>query len=423
VTDLGGRRVRPGSTRSRVAVAGIGVLVAGVLLGGCSQNTSITPPSSHSGDDTARADRAQQTVASLVTALTAHDTQAAGSLGIGAGRALLGAAAENVRAIGISDLAMRFVEDNGADPADVAAYGSDAWGATIEVTYRIAPWDGQATTVDVPAVFVPGTSGQDIAAFGGTDGRTPLWLQGPVTPLRSGRALVLLRAGSASTYLALVRQALIDVAKVLPSWKGSLVLEVPATEQELDEALDATQQEYADIAAVTASVDGSLLRGSPVHVFLNPRVFGGLGPRGAQVVVSHESTHVAMGATFSTMPTWLLEGFADYVALAHAGIPVGTAAGQILARIRKQGAPDHLPSAAELDPTANGLGATYEEAWLATRFIARMYGEAALVAFYRRVDAGLALPAAFQRVLGTSEDAFVTAWRNDLRALAAGRPG
>ena len=125
-----------------------------------------------------------------------------------------------------------------------------------------------------------------------------------------------------------------------------------------------------------------------MRVFVNPTVFGRLKERGAQVVMSHETTHVATDAPFATMPTWLLEGFADFVALDDAGVPVDLAAGQILARIRKEGLPDGLPSTQELDPTANGLGATYEEAWLACRFLAQEYGTAALVRFYRTVNDG-----------------------------------
>jgi hypothetical protein len=219
--------------------------------------------------------------------------------------------------------------------------------------------------------------------------------------------------------LDLARQALDDVGKVLPGWRGKLVMEVPGSEDQLEQALGAPAGRYANIAAVTTSVDGSLVPGSPVHVFLNPKVFDGLGPRGAQVVVSHESTHVATDATFAEMPTWLLEGFADYVALAHARIPVATAASQILARIRKDGPPDHLPTATELDPAAPGLGATYEEAWLAARFIAQEYGEARLVTFYRKVSGGEAVERAFKGTLGTTEDAFVARWRADLRDLAA----
>jgi hypothetical protein len=231
------------------------------------------------------------------------------------------------------------------------------------------------------------------------------------------------RGDDGAHVLGLARQALADVGKVLPAWDGKLVVEVPDSEEQLDQALAAPDGRYDNIAAVTTSVDGSLVPGSPVHVFLNPKVFDGLGPRGAQVVVSHETTHVATDATFAELPTWLLEGFADYVALAHAGIPVSTAASQILARIRTDGPPDHLPTAEELDPSAPGLGATYEEAWLAARFIARQYGEPRLVRFYEKVGGGEPVKQAFAEVLGTTETAFVERWRADLRKLAGGVEG
>lgn len=398
-------------------------VVLATLLTGCSSDTSITPPSAVATDSNARISQAQSTVLALQAALRDHDVAAAQRLGSGSTNGVLAAAVQNVAALGLSDIAMRFVDDTAIGPDDLARFGPAAWRGTVEVTYRLSAWETSSTRVQTPVIFVPDTGGQRIVAIGGSDGRTPLWLRGPVQVRSAGRALVLVRAGSAARYVDMARQALRDVGRVLPSWKGRLVLEVPGSEQELDEALNAAQTQYSNIAAVTAAVDGSLAPGSPVHVFLNPRVFDALGPRGSQVVVSHESTHVATGATFSTMPTWLLEGFADYVALAHAGIPVRTAASQILARIRQHGAPHQLPTTAELDPTATGLGATYEEAWLANRFISELHGEAKLVAFYRAVNGGTDVPTAFRQVLGTTEAAFVRRWRADLTALAGGQPG
>jgi hypothetical protein len=331
----------------------------------------------------------------------------------------------NVKLLGLDQLGLRFVDDQSVlSASDRDRYGPDAWAGTAELAYRLAGWDQQATRLETRFVFVRSGTRDLIAGVGGGDDRTPLWVAGPVTADRAGRALVL-AAGEKDQqhYVDLAKQALVDVGKVLPGWSGRLVLEVPASEDQLDAALAAPKEQYANIAAVTTTVDGSLAPGSPVHVFLNPRVFDGLGPRGAQVVVSHETTHVATNAAFANIPTWLLEGFADYVALDHAGIPVGTAASQILARIRKDGPPDHLPTSAELDPTANGLGATYEEAWLAARFVASEYGEDKLVAFYRAVGGGVQVEAAFRTVLGTTESAFVERWRADLRHLADGVAG
>jgi len=135
--------------------------------------------------------------------------------------------------------------------------------------------------------------------------------------------------------------------------------------------------------------------------------------------MSHEATHVATGATFVSMPTWLLEGFADYVALRGTGISVQTAASQILARVRRDGPPDGLPTRADLAPTATGLGATYEEAWLACRFLGERFGNARMVGFYDAVSGGEPVARSFRTVLGTTQAEFVAAWRADTTALAA----
>jgi hypothetical protein len=242
---------------------------------------------------------------------------------------------------------------------------------------------------------------------------------GRLRVVRTPRTLVLAADGrQAARFSAMAQHAVSDVDRVLTSWRGMLVVEVPATEQRMDQMLHAPQTQYANIAAVTTTVTGTVVRGTPVHVFINPRIFATLKPKGAQVVLSHETTHVATKAAFADMPTWLLEGFADYVALDHAGVGVHVAARQILARIRQSGLPHHLPTARELSPTANGLGATYEEAWLACRFLGERYGEQRLVRFYNAVDGGQTTAQAFRSVLHTSQDAFVKAWRGDLRQLA-----
>ncbi len=213
-------------------------------------------------------------------------------------------------------------------------------------------------------------------------------------------------------------RAVTQVRRTLPTWRGPLVVEVPGTRQQLDRALDASDGTYDDIAGITTTEDGSLTPGAPVRVYLNPDVFEKLERRGAQVVMSHEATHVATGATFVDVPTWLLEGFADFVALRGTGIGVGTAAAQILARVRRDGPPDGLPTRADLSPTATGLGATYEEAWLACRFLGEEHGAAGVVRFYEAVSAGEPVARAFRTVLGTTQAAFVARWRADTAALA-----
>jgi hypothetical protein len=401
------------------------LLVVLAALTGCSRNESVAPPRPAGDSSSGHEASAQPALTNLVGALESGDADKVTTLGSADARPVLQAVAANVATLHLTDLGLRYVDDQDAlSASDRDRFGPNAWAATAELTYRIADWDAQPTRLETRVVFTPSGDRELIAGLGGgDDDRTPIWLTGPVTRLSAGRALVITTATNGSRYLRLASQALVDVRKVLPEWRGRLVVEAPSSETQLDQALAASQEQYANIAAVTTTVDGSLVPGSPVHVFLNPRVFDALGPRGSQVVLSHETTHVATNATFAELPTWLLEGFADYVALAHAHIPVRTAASQILARIRKDGAPDHLPSASELDPTAPGLGATYEEAWLATRFIAREYGEDKLVRFYRRVSSGEDVADAFRRILGTSQSAFEKRWHADLEDLAGGLAG
>ncbi len=195
------------------------------------------------------------------------------------------------------------------------------------------------------------------------------------------------------------------------------MVEVPASKDQLHRLLDAQPNAYDSIAAVTATVDGSLSPSSPVHILVNPEVFANLGEEGSQIVMSHEATHVAVNAATSNMPLWLLEGFADYVALARNDLPVSVTASQILAEVRKSGPPRTLPGADEFDPANKLLGTSYEAAWLACRLLAETYGEDRLIAFYESVDAGASTEEAFTE-LGTTEQAFTRQWRDYLRELA-----
>ena len=48
---------------------------------------------------------------------------------------------------------------------------------------------------------------------------------------------------------------------------------------------------------------------------------------------------MATGAAVSSSPTWLLEGFADYVALADVDLPVSLSASQILGEVSARAGP------------------------------------------------------------------------------------
>ena len=384
------------------------------LAAGCSSTTSITPPkptAMNAGQQGAYSQDALDAFASAL--MDAHATGATD-----AERTALAAG----HRMAVRSVTLQYIDTVALTSSDIARFGPSAWAAEVSASYRL-PFDPGPTEMTIAMVFQRIGASTRIVAIGGHGDRSALWLDGP-TAIAIGSRLVVIDATSRSlaAYVGLGQFALNAVAKVLPDWHGTLVIEVPTDQAQLDDVLQTPSAQLTDIAAVTTTADGTLTNGSPIHVFANPDVFDTMTTLGARVVMSHESTHVATDGPLTTMPTWMLEGFADFVALDHAGIPVQTAAHQIIARMASQGIPTHLPTPEDLAPTAGGLGATYEEAWLAWRYLGLTYGEPKAVAFYDAVKDGASLSKAFAAVLGTSEAAFVQGWRADLRQLVSERP-
>jgi hypothetical protein len=315
----------------------------------------------------------------------------------------------------VADFSLRYVDTSGAVTAD------GAWSADVASTWRFAGFDERLERVDIEVRFVPVDGRLRIAGIRGGDRRSPLWLSGPLQVRRSAHSMVLIdgSAARADAMAALARRAVPQVQRVLPGWPGRLVVEVPASQRGLDAVLGASAGQYAGIAAVTTTVDGSRARLAPSHVFVNPRVFVPLRPRGAQVVITHEATHVATHASTSPAPIWLVEGFADYVALSSQRLPVSTTAARIIALVRGAGAPAHLPGRAEFAPGSPHLEARYESAWLACRLLADDGGTRALVDFYDAVDAGADVGPELRRTFGFGPVAFTRQWRTLLSHLPA----
>ncbi len=328
----------------------------------------------------------------------------------------------NVRRLGIQDLSLRYVdEDEGRLTADQErSFGDRAWVGDVQLGWRLGGFDAHDSRMEVALTFVETNNGAAFVSARGDFGKAaPLWMLDDLAVRRTSHSLVATGQGDhPARFSRLADQAVTDVRKVLPGWRGRLVVEVPGDEQELSRTLGSEQGTYGGIAAVTTTVDGSLSADAPVHIFVNPRVFDPLGSRGSQIVMSHEATHVATGAAISSMPTWLLEGFADYVALAHVDLPVSVTASQILAEVRKDGPPSRLPGKTEFDPQNKALGSSYEAAWLACRLLGEKYGEKKLIAFYRASDRDGSTTAPFQTLFGTDQRTFTRSWKGYLRQLA-----
>ena len=421
---------------SRLWVAGLVlcVLAGIVFLALRDTGTEITPPGNNrpptSNGVTTREDLAGELLNRLAADLadgTRREVVRLAAPGNRDAARSVAAILDNVRALGIKNLSFRYVDEDGGrlSTAENQALGGKAWVADVQVGWRISEFEKAPSQMEVSFTFVQTPEGVVFVSAGDQSAgdeadAAPLWLLTKLAVEESRRALVMTAdASQLEQFAGLADRAVADVKQVLPDWRGRLVVEVPGSQDQLNHLLGTKPDTYDAIAAVTSTVDGSLSPSSPAHIFVNPNVFNGLGQTGSQIVISHEATHVATDAATSSMDMWLLEGFADYVALAHVNLPVSVTASQILGQVRRDGPPSHLPSGREFDPSNKALGASYESAWLACRFIAERYGERQLIALYNQVDTGQPIEQALKQVLDTNQKMLTGDWQNYLRQLAS----
>lgn len=323
--------------------------------------------------------------------------------------------ATNAASLDLRDVTARYVDQVGTVSRD------GSWSGVVEMTWRFRGFDRAPARADVVVSFTRDGDALAITGFGasgGSEGRVPLWLRGELAVARSDSHLVLVDGTQreANDVAERVARGITVVTKVLPEWSSPVVVEVPASASDLDETLGAAPGTYAGIAAVTAGVGTDTGTDAPVHVFVNPEVTDGLRRAGAQVVMSHELVHVATDAVRRPVEPWLLEGFADYVALRDTRLPDRVTLGRAIEAARSDGVPDALPTAADFDTGARDLQARYEEAWLACRIIAERLGERGLVQVYENASRGVAVTDELT-ASGLSMNALILAWREALTGL------
>ncbi|MDZ5663818.1 hypothetical protein SFC79_18725 [Nocardioides sp. S-58] len=337
-----------------------------------------------------------------------------------AAEALLAGIAANARSLDLRAVGARHVDQVGTVGAD------GAWTGTVELTWRVGALDPSPSRAEVAVRFVPAGDGLAIGGFGphgaAADGRLPLWLRDELAVARARDVLVMLdgdRPQARAEARAVARRVVRGIGvveRVLPGRTGPVVVEVPSSAADLEEALGARPGTYAGTAAVTAAPGTSMDDDAPVHVFLNPEITSMLGRAGAQAVMSHELVHLVTDAARTPVEPWLLEGFADHVAL-RAVLPDRTTLRRLLAEVRRDGAPRALPTAADFDAPGGALQASYEAAWLACRIIAERLGEQALVEVYDGAARGVPVERALARA-GLPLAELTAAWRGELTALA-----
>jgi hypothetical protein len=301
----------------------------------------------------------------------------------------------------------------------------------VRLTYQVAGTTSETEREQYLTVVPRG--GRWLLA-GDTDGEAAdlstdrdLWDLGPVR-VRQGRSAVVVADRRAVDRASLTRltseadRAVTDVDRVWRAdWSRRPLVLVPHTQQDMATLLDDDGKGLGQIAAVTTgSVAEGLTRGD--RVVINPATFTNLGPAGRRIVLGHEMTHLATRATsVQSVPIWLSEGFADYVAYDPLSEPTGVVAADLFEQVRDGDAPRHLPDDAAFDAGQGDIAAAYEGAWLACRMIAQQWGEPALVRFYADMadSAGPGWPEEAASSLGVTERRLERRWRSYVVQLAA----
>ncbi|MEU6488096.1 hypothetical protein [Streptomyces sp. NPDC046887] len=288
--------------------------------------------------------------------------------------------------------------------------------ASAELTYRLAGYDTAPVTAARTLDLHRAADGWRVDADRPAPGAAAQpWDQGPVRARRGARALVL-GVGQLPERLAEVARAA-DRAVTAASaawpdpWARRVLVLLPPSQAAMGALLGQSASAYAGTAAVTTGRTGP---GAPAdRVVVNPEEYAGLSALGREVVIAHETTHVATRrATTERTPLWLSEGFADWAAWRGRKL----APREIAPELTRTGPPHTLPQDDDFafggDPPA--LARAYEGAHLACALVAEEWGEDRLRALYRRAGTSGG-PTALRTVLGTTPEAFTARWRASVR--------
>ncbi|RAJ65441.1 hypothetical protein K378_03056 [Streptomyces sp. Amel2xB2] len=254
-----------------------------------------------------------------------------------------------------------------------------------------------------------------------------LWEQGEIGVVRGKQSLVLGADRSRGALKALARSADRAVAQVdrewPQSWPHRVVVESPSSVRDMARILDAPSASYEGIAAVTTGEAGENTDAPADRIVVNPEAYGALSGEGQQVVVTHETVHVASRThTSRATPLWLSEGFADWVAYGATDRKPTEAAAELVRAAGERKLPRQLPTDRDFrfGSEPESLGRAYESGWLACRLIAEEWGKERLKNLYLRIGSSqkrqsAAVDEAMRGELGLGTEEFTERWRSYVR--------
>jgi hypothetical protein len=323
--------------------------------------------------------------------------------------------------LGASAVELRYVSGGEvADRADGSAL------ATVDVSWRAEDMIGlNNTTVHTSSVAFrvapQADGGFSVVDASPREGALPIWLSGKVAVERSaGSVVIRVDGGDAQLPVeSMSAAARTAVARVVPGTKGDVTVVSPHTQDQMARLVAQPVDQIRQIAAVTTRLDGRGGTSADTVIVLNPVVFSTMDRRAALVVLTHEAAHLLTDAVGTRAESWVVEGFADFVALHDDSASLSVSAGQILAEVKAGRTPKRLPTAADFDAESHGLGAVYESAWMIFRMLDERYGDSAVVAFYESILDGAELADAVARSFRLTTDQLTDEWQDYLAKSAS----
>ncbi len=317
-------------------------------------------------------------------------------------------------ALGASEVRLRYITGG-----DVPDRSDGSTQADVEVSWTAGTGSGlddgsRSSTVKIR--LDPQADGTfALRSVKSTSGAVPLWLAGDVAVHKQvGTVVITVDGGDTDhpidTMTVKAKAAVEEVVRA----DGTVVVIAPHTQSQMAQLVGRKVVDISQIAAVTTNLDASSGTAVGTVILVNPAVFRLMDRRAAQVVLSHEATHLLTSAVGTPAETWVVEGFADFVALHDDESSLLLSAGQALNEVKSGGPPKRLPTPADFAAASHGLGAVYESAWMVFRMLAESHSDKEIVAFYKNVLGGTPLRTALSTSFGLTVEELTADWRNYL---------
>ena len=289
----------------------------------------------------------------------------------------------NLVEIGFTELGYSQAEER-FNPAVLQAHGRTTYLVRVLMRYQIPKVDITPVTTELGYTFVSQagrwvlTDDDDLDNDLGPGAHQEAWDLGRIEVLRGPRVLVVVEKGDTKRGRAIVTEAsegLAEVSAYWPrKWRGSVfVIALDETNVRDARFADEDIESAASAGSTFSSLPGQDTADGTVagaYIVINPNE----RDRVDEILLSHETTHVATADLGGYEPLWLAEGAAEYVS--WRGIEAISGPGEV-GKWEQDVIDEALPAMSSLPDDAGfyqNSADVYGVSWLAVRYLVQRLG-------------------------------------------------